>query len=201
MRQEFQNARQKGLKIYNNEEIKKAGSDTEKLRRQFWNEKAEFLCARSETAHLKKTELYGMIDVAWTLRKTTLLKHDAKRLETEEKEVVADKTKISFQTGYKQKSKTIDKNLDRIEIAHQTFLDYDKQLGSINEQLKATPKASVEQRKKIEEEREIVKSRFDGQFSELKRAQDALNKSLQQRRKIINKQLRDNLADSTSENE
>ena len=140
-----------------------------------------------------------MIDVAWTLRKTTLLKDNAKRLETEEKEVVADKTKISFQRGYK--SKTIDKNLDRIEIPHQTFLDYDKQLESINEQLKATAKASVEQRKKIEEEREIVKSRFDGQFSELKRAQDALNKSLQQRRKIINKQLRDNLADSTSENE
>ena len=48
-----------------------------------------------------------------------------------------------------KKSKTIDKNLDRIEIAHQTFLDFDKQLESINEQLKATAKASVEQRKKI----------------------------------------------------
>ena len=99
----------------------------------FGTKKLNFYVLVPKLHIVKKTELYGMIDVAWTLRKTTLLKGNAERLETEEKEVIVDKTKISFQRGYKQKSKTIDKNLDRIEIAHQTFLDYDKQLESINE--------------------------------------------------------------------
>ena len=106
---------------------------------------------------------------------------------------------MSFERGYKQKSKTIDKNLERTEIAHQTFLDYDKQLENITQKLKATPKTSVGQKKKIEEEYKVIKTRFDGEFSELKRAQDALNKSLQQR-KIIDKHLR-NKTDSSSENE
>ena len=67
----------------------------------------ECKCTRSETAHLKKTELYGMIDVAWMLRKTALLKDDARKLQIEENELIPDKTKMLFEKGYKQKSKTL----------------------------------------------------------------------------------------------
>ena len=43
MQVKFSCAKQKGLKIYNDDEIKKVDSELEKLRRQFWNDKAEFL--------------------------------------------------------------------------------------------------------------------------------------------------------------
>jgi hypothetical protein len=45
----------KGLKIYNDEDIK-SKTGLEKMR-QFWNEKVELLCTRSETANLMKTEI------------------------------------------------------------------------------------------------------------------------------------------------
>ena len=93
------------MKLY--EEIKKAGSETEKVRRQFWNEKAKFLCTRFESAHLKKTELYGMIDVAWMLRKTALLKDDARKLQIEEKELIQIKQKCCLKEVIDKKVKPL----------------------------------------------------------------------------------------------
>ena len=85
-----------------------------------------------------------------------------------------------------------------MERAHEKFLDYDRQLEDINNQLKASSTSRVEQKKPLEEKHGIIKTKFDGEFTELKRAQDALNKSSQQRRKSIDKKLRDK-ADSCSE--
>jgi hypothetical protein len=47
-------------------------------RRTFWNEKTEQLATKNETCKLDKTTIRGIIDVSWTLRKTSLIVIDAR---------------------------------------------------------------------------------------------------------------------------
>jgi hypothetical protein len=47
-------------------------------RRTFWDEKTEQLATKNETCKLDKTTIGGIIDVSWTLRKTSLIVIDAR---------------------------------------------------------------------------------------------------------------------------
>ena len=59
----------------------------ERKRRRFWNEKAEQLVKSSKTSHCGKTTIAGIIDVAWTLRKTSFIEEEARKLIQDEKEL------------------------------------------------------------------------------------------------------------------
>ena len=90
----------------------------ERKRRRFWNEKAEQLVKSSKTSHCGKTTIAGIIDVAWTLRKTSFIEEEARKLIQDEKELF---TKDDIACGNKlgqQKNDTIAKNLDRMAAAH-----------------------------------------------------------------------------------
>ena len=78
----------KNLKIYSEEEINTAPSKMERTRRHFWNEKAEQLTTRQETAGQSKSTLIGIIDVAWTLRTTALIDVEARGLKDKENVIV-----------------------------------------------------------------------------------------------------------------
>ena len=109
----YRHTRQKGLKIYDNKEIETAKSDLERMRRQFWNEKCEQLCTRSETANQKKYAIIGIINVAWTLRKTAILE-ECKKLEMDEQELFSANEHLlstSLPGRGKQKASTIPHNI------------------------------------------------------------------------------------------
>ncbi len=127
MTPEFRRARQKGIKIYSVKEISSGKSELEQARRQFSNEKAEQLCTRSGTANLGKTTIFGIIDVAWTLRKTSLLLDEARKLRQNEEELFPDDDKASWERG----TKTIDNNINRMEVSHQNVIDRDKELEKV----------------------------------------------------------------------
>ena len=71
------NARMKNIKVYTEEEIGSPKSEMERKKRQFWNEKAERLVKSSKTSKCGKTTIAGVIDVAWTLRKTSFIEEAA----------------------------------------------------------------------------------------------------------------------------
>ena len=90
----------------------------ERKRRRFWNEKVEQVAKSSKMPHCGKTTIAGIIDVARTLRKTSFIEGEARKLIEDEKELFA---KDNMENGSKlgqQKSGTIAKNLDRMAAAH-----------------------------------------------------------------------------------
>ena len=126
----YRHARQKGLKIYDDKEIETAKSDLERMRRQFWNEKCEQLCTRSETANQEKYAIIGIIDVAWTLRKTAILEEECKKLEMDEQELFSANEHLlstSLPGRGKQKASTIPRNIQRMNIVRENFLKLDKE--------------------------------------------------------------------------
>ena len=188
MKQEFRRAKQMGIKIYNPKEIKEAKSEMEKARRQFSNEKAEQLCTRAETANIGKTAMYGIIDVAWTLKKTFLLQDEARKLMQNERELFSDQKNETWERSTrKQKSKTIENNIVRMEIAHQSVLTKDKQLENIKEKYNGCN--SEEERVTVEKGKKCVKTEFDGAYTELKRSQEALTKALKHKKELLEKRL------------
>lgn len=88
MTHKYRNAKMKNLKIYSEEEINTAPSKMERTRRHFWNEKAEQLTTRQATAGQSKSTLIGIIDVAWTLRKTALIDVEARELKDKDNVIV-----------------------------------------------------------------------------------------------------------------
>jgi hypothetical protein len=197
---EFRQAKMKGMKIFNNQEIK-SQTGLEKMRRQFWNEKAELLCTRYKTANLSKNEIRGLSDTAWCLRKTSILVDDARKLELDEHDLFASHDNATLERGSgKQKHKTIINNVSRVERAHQNVLNKDKELESCKEKNKATS-ITIDERKKLREELQERKALFDGTYTELRRAQDALTKALINRRTMLDKRIKENtdISQSTSD--
>ena len=159
------NARMKKLKIYTDEEINSPISEMEKKRRRFWNEKAEQVAKSQKTANLNKMAMIGIIDVAWTIRKTEFV------------EKTLDEQKVMVRTEFKtklkstQKKETIPKNLDRMAAAHSAVENIDKDIqDSRNSFEKAT---SIKERNKYRKEYERKKKILDGAYTELKKAQEA----------------------------
>ena len=63
-----QHAAERKVKLFSSKEIGDA-QGLEKIRRKFWNEKAEELCQDRVLKKWKATAIHGVIDTAWTLKK------------------------------------------------------------------------------------------------------------------------------------
>ncbi|CAB4019484.1 Hypothetical predicted protein [Paramuricea clavata] len=189
MRPEFPHAKQKGFKIYTKDEIRNCKYEGEQSRRKFWNEKAEQLCSHSETANLSKNKIGGIIDTAWTLRRTSLFRDEARRLDQNEEELFPDDTSASWKRGSgKQKAKTIGNNIEKMELAHLLVIEKDKELQNIKARLK---KCTREERDLIEKEYKKTLSEFDVAYTKLKLAQEALSKALTHKKEIFDKRLKE----------
>ena len=89
----YRHAKAKSMKIYMPEVVDSA-TGMENKRRQFWNEKADQLAKNKGAGHQSKTALCGIIDVSWTLRKTSMLEAEAKKL-MEDKKVLFRKDDVT----------------------------------------------------------------------------------------------------------
>ena len=99
----FQNASLRKLKIYSVAEINMS-QGLERIRRQFWNFKGEELCSDKKLKKWKATALHGVIDTAWTLKKTALLVLEANKLKDIE-------TQDMDTNKRRQKAGTLDENI------------------------------------------------------------------------------------------
>ena len=81
------NAKLKNIKIYSDKEIESPQAHLERKRRRFWNEEAEQLARCPKTSPGNKTTIAGIIDVSWTMKKTSLIETDARKLLDDEREL------------------------------------------------------------------------------------------------------------------
>ena len=185
MQTPYYHAKTNNMKIYSPKEIESA-TGMEKKRRQFWNDKAEQLAQNKKTRNQSKTVLSGLIDVSWTLRKTSMLESDVKKLLDEEK-VLFRKDDVAGKKLGTQKKDTISKNVERMSAAHHAVEGIDQEVEEVQEAFQAAQ--TLVDRKKYSKEYERKKLLLDGAYTELKRAQDALTKSMKAKERDIENRL------------
>ena len=181
MGSQYRNARMRNLKIYSDEEVASVKSPLEGKRRRFWNEKAEQLATKSETCKLDKSTIGGIIDVSWTLRKTSLIELDARKI-LDDESVLTGEARGKMGS---QKRSTIPKNIERMEKAHVAVETLDKEITGIRQQFeKAKTKTDKQVLKDSYEGKKVM---LDGAYTELKKAQEALIKSLKVKKEELEK--------------
>ena len=185
MQTPYYHAKTNNMKIYSPKEIESA-TGMEKKRRQFWNDKAEQLAQNKKTRNQSKTVLSGLIDVSWTLRKTSMLESDVKKLLDEEK-VLFRKDDVAGKKLGTQKKDTISKNVERMSAAHHAVEGIDQEVEEVQETFQAAQ--TLVDRRKYSKEYERKKLLLDGAYTELKRAQDALTKSMKAKERDIENRL------------
>lgn len=195
MRVPYCHAKAKNLKLYSQEDINSA-SGLEKKRREFWNGKAKQLAKNKKTRQQSKTALAGIIDVSWTLHKTSMLETEAKKILDDEK-VLFRKEDVTSRKG-SQKKETIPNNIERMSATHEAVEELDKKTTNRRDVFESAKTSSLRKKntKKYKKEQLLL----DGAYTELKHAQDALTKSMKVKRKEIEDRLRsgDDHAEDTS---
>ena len=152
----YPKAGQRGVKIFSEHELGNR-KGLEKLRRFFWNLKAEEVCSNPSFLKWSVSEIHGLIDTCWTLKKTSLLKNEAERVEA----AAAESGK-----KLKQNKQTVTNNVNRMLQSH-------KEVIALDEKVKEAKSSS----KKIKLEKKLSQ-----EMTELKTAQESLRKALEAKR-------------------
>lgn len=193
------NAKMKNIKIYTEEEIASPKSEMERKRRLVWNEKAEQLSKSSKTSNCGKTTIAGIIDVSWTLRKTSFIEGEARKLIEDEKELFANDDIESGSKLGQQKSDTIAKNLDPMAAAHLTVESHDAEIEKCQKEFKKGKSIQEKIASTVKCKRQ--KALIEGAYTELKRAQEATLKSIKTKRQQLEVRLSARKDDSEAEPE
>ena len=82
----------------------------ERKRRLFCKEKAEQLAKCPKTSHCNKTTIPGIIDVSWTIKKTSLIETEARKLLDDERELRFNEDPTSARKLRQQKKEMLGKN-------------------------------------------------------------------------------------------
>jgi hypothetical protein len=153
-----------GIHMYTSTEVISAQGLQQSFRK-FWNEKALELCSDSVTrCKLKnKAAIQGAIHLSWTLHKTELLKLQAEEMGEDMKLIYPD------EVTQKHMLTPITRNLDRMLIASAAVTRLYSEMGGGD---------SADIRK--------LEGDLDRELTELRKAQDALNKAIQRRRSDLN---------------
>ena len=133
----------------------------EKVRRTFMNSQVDTLCGDTYIRGWPKTAIEGAANVAWRLRKTSLLFLQAK-----------EALQTTTTADVKQKGYTINSNVDRM-------INAQKSVMSINAELKA-----IRSKEHLPGKEGLAKSReeeLEDALTELKNAQEALRKAMEER--------------------
>ena len=166
----------------------------QKVYRAFWNKKAEEICSNSYLETFKPGEIQGAINVAWTLEKTRHLKENMDNLHEE----IGQPCNLSnvVLTKLQSSNKAIERNNKRVESAHETLSKTQKAL--MEERFELFKSSNGGQRRTVVQKIEKWEEELASNMTELRRAQDALQKALDRKRKIL-----DNLdaADDQQEND
>ena len=169
----YPNAASRKVKIYSTTEVSRA-QGLEKIRRKFWNDKAEELCQDRELNKWKATAINGVIDTAWTLTKTAVLVMEADNLRDEESRAEP----ISAPKPRKQqKVAMVDENVKRTLNTHRQLLKINQTLQS----LKNTANTTTKKKAKISQAEDAARSAM----GELKQAQESLRKALENKRNYL----------------
>ena len=175
----YPHARSKNIKLYSDSDISKAkGFNVHRLR--FWNEKAEELCKSPLTRNWKKEQIHGAIDVDWTLKKTAIMKQEVRALEDKVKhlkDIYED-----MDEDILSKTNTA-KNEDRVGIAAKVVSDCNEALVDIKDQMNQCFNTS--ERQNLRKEKTRLETMQKSNWVDLKKAQDALRKSLDQAKKNV----------------
>ena len=171
-------ARARKIKIYSKSEIEGSTGLTQVYRR-FWNSKAEEICSSQSLASFKAGEIQGAINVAWTLEKSKHLKQEVVEITAE----IGQPCSITNMKKLQASAKTIEKNTHRVEEAHESLNSTQHELADARFELFQAPNSC--QRKKANEKVDKLEKDLEVNLTELRKAQDALRKSIDTKRKII----------------
>ena len=182
------NAKMKNIKIYSDKEIESPQAHLERKRRRFWNEKAAQLAKCPKMSHCNKTTIAGIIDVSWTMKKTSLIETEARKLLDDERELRFNEDPTSASKLGQQKKETLGKNLECITAAHLALEGHDAKV----EELKRGNKSSALKREK---------AFMEGAYTELKKAQEAAVKSIKVKRQQVEMYLSSKMLDEGDKDE
>lgn len=162
------------MKIFSEQEVNESTS-MQKSYRQFWNDKAEELC-RSNA--LKTFTEPGAINVAWSLKKTDILKDQIEEVNEE----IASKCSTDELKKF-QMSKTVEKNTERVDAAVSALRKTQENLTTGRQEFVDSTNKS--ERKLASARVDEIEKDLDAQMAELRRAQDALRKATEARKKLL----------------
>eukprot|EP00112_Aurelia_sp_Birch-Aquarium-sp1_P010815 Seg2298.3 transcript_id=Seg2298.3/GoldUCD/mRNA.D3Y31 product="hypothetical protein" protein_id=Seg2298.3/GoldUCD/D3Y31 len=164
-------AKARGLKIYSVEEIQRAKS-SDKAYLQFWNEKTVALCRDPKYHKYPRLAIEGVLNASWTKRKVTLLREDVQQLQLE-----INNLKQSFPEEKELPTmRTVGKNINRMMIARNAINIADSEVQRLANETKSC--FNRETNIKLSSQLKAAQSRVEASYTELKKAQDALRKSL-----------------------
>ena len=178
----------KNIKIYSDKEIESPQAHLERKRRRFWNEKAEQLAKCPKTSHCNKTTIAGIIDVSWTMKKTSLIETEARKLLDDERELRFNEDPTGASKLGQQKKETLGKNLEHMTAAHLALEGHDAKV----EELKRGNESSV-----LKHEKALM----EGAYTELKKAQEAAVKSIKVKQQQVEMRLSSKMLDAGDEDE
>ena len=122
----YQHAAERKVKIFSSKKIGEA-QGLEKIRRKFWNEKAEELCQDRALKKWKATAIHGVIDTTWMLKKIMVL---VVKANTQHREAREEATEYS--TMKKQRKETVNEKVQRTLCRHQELLRVNERLQRLN---------------------------------------------------------------------
>ena len=185
-------ARARKVKIYSKQEVDEC-IGMKKSYRQFWNDKAEELCRSNALKTFKPGEIQGAINVAWSLKKTDILKDQIEEVNKE----IASKCSTDIQKKFQTSKKTVEKNTERVNAAVSALRETQENLTTARQEfLDSTNKS---ERKLAAVRVDKIEKDVDAQLAELRRAQDALRKATEARKKLLQLEVESQPADSDSD--
>lgn len=101
----FSAARARKVNLFSEQEVNES-TGIQKSYWQFWNDKAEELCRSNALKTFKPGEIQGVINVAWSLKKTDILKDQIEEVNKE----IASKCSTDELKKFQMSKKTVEKN-------------------------------------------------------------------------------------------
>lgn len=134
----------------------------------------------------------GAIHVAWSLKKTDILKDQIEEVKRE----IASKCSTDILKKFQTSKKTVEKNAERVDAAASALRETQENLTTTRQEfLDSTNKS---ERKLAAVRVDKTEKDFDAQLAELRRAQDALQKATEARKKLSQLEVESQTADSDS---
>ena len=191
--QPYSAAKARNIKIFSAREIAES-SGMQKSYREFWNNKAEELCSTSVLKTFKPGEIQGAINVAWTIKKTDFLRD---QMEEVNKQIIS-KCPVDLLKKFQLLSTTLKNNTKLVEAAVSSLQDIQRDLTSARQELFDSSNKTERQEASLKVDQ--LEKDLESQLTELRKAQDALRKATDVRRKLL-EQLDLSQSDSTSGSE
>ena len=166
------------MKIFSEQEVNES-IGMQKSYRQFWNDKAEELCRSNALKTFKPGEIQGAINVAWSLKKTDILKDQIEEVNKE----IASKCSTDELKKFQMSKKTAEKNTERVDAAVSALRKTQENLTTARQEL--VDGTNKSERKLASARVDKIEKDLDAQMAELRRAQDALRKATEARKKLL----------------